>query len=290
MAALPTGQRVPPPVPGLSKVDTQTKAGQLVFAHLLENFLRQLVDGSTAVPGGFGNKAPSTITANSVPSAGHSKKGWMAADAQLAVSTAAPSSPTGRTPAIGVSPSLLRADCTIQQGIVTTKGDILGYDTGPQRVPVGANTQVLTADSTQALGVKWAAAPSGTAVKATKTLSNNALTNLVDITPIGNPNGQAGGTLRYLIRITDGTHSQSEAGLVNYTQVFSNNVVQAVATKEFSSQPPGMVGTLTVTFAMVGDGAGGGFIQITSNTSFTTTLHEVDYVVEELSAATAVPQ
>ena len=40
---------------------------------------------------------------------------------------------------------------------LTTKGDLLGYDTAGARVPVGTNTHVLTADSTQALGVKWAA-------------------------------------------------------------------------------------------------------------------------------------
>lgn len=38
---------------------------------------------------------------------------------------------------------------------LTTKGDVLGYDTVPNRVPVGSNGQVLTADSTQSLGVKW---------------------------------------------------------------------------------------------------------------------------------------
>lgn len=41
---------------------------------------------------------------------------------------------------------------------LTTKGDIVGYSTVNARVPVGSNGQVLTADSTQALGVKWAAA------------------------------------------------------------------------------------------------------------------------------------
>jgi hypothetical protein len=45
---------------------------------------------------------------------------------------------------------------------LTTKGDLLGFDTAANRIPVGSNGQVLTADSTQALGVKWAAASSGT--------------------------------------------------------------------------------------------------------------------------------
>lgn len=44
---------------------------------------------------------------------------------------------------------------------LTTKGDVWGYSTTNARVPVGSDGQVLTADSTQALGVKWATASSG---------------------------------------------------------------------------------------------------------------------------------
>lgn len=45
---------------------------------------------------------------------------------------------------------------------LTTKGDLYGYNTTNARIPVGTNGYVLTADSTQALGVKWAPASSGT--------------------------------------------------------------------------------------------------------------------------------
>lgn len=39
---------------------------------------------------------------------------------------------------------------------LTTKGDLLAFSTVNARLPVGGNGQVLTADSTQTLGVKWA--------------------------------------------------------------------------------------------------------------------------------------
>jgi len=38
---------------------------------------------------------------------------------------------------------------------LTTKGDLLGYDTAPDRIPVGSDGLVLTADSGAALGVAW---------------------------------------------------------------------------------------------------------------------------------------
>lgn len=45
---------------------------------------------------------------------------------------------------------------------LTTKGDILGFSTVNARIPVGSDTQVLTADSTQTLGVKWVTPTAGT--------------------------------------------------------------------------------------------------------------------------------
>ena len=39
---------------------------------------------------------------------------------------------------------------------LTTKGDLFGFSTVDDRLPVGTNDQVLTADSTQSLGIKWA--------------------------------------------------------------------------------------------------------------------------------------
>lgn len=42
-------------------------------------------------------------------------------------------------------------------GIVTTKGDLLTFDTAPTRLPVGADGLVLTADDAEPTGLKWAA-------------------------------------------------------------------------------------------------------------------------------------
>lgn len=53
------------------------------------------------------------------------------------------------------------SDAAIAKSIVTTKGDLIaatGTST-PARLGVGTNDQVLTADSTAAAGVKWAAVP-----------------------------------------------------------------------------------------------------------------------------------
>jgi len=44
---------------------------------------------------------------------------------------------------------------------LTTKGDIFVFDTADTRLPIGANTFVLTADSATGIGMKWAAPATG---------------------------------------------------------------------------------------------------------------------------------
>jgi hypothetical protein len=44
---------------------------------------------------------------------------------------------------------------------LTTKGDLYGFGTSDARIPIGSNNTVLTADSTETLGLKWAAPAGG---------------------------------------------------------------------------------------------------------------------------------
>ena len=52
----------------------------------------------------------------------------------------------------------------VQAGAVsplTTKGDLYGFGTSDARIPIGANNTILTADSGETLGLKWATPASG---------------------------------------------------------------------------------------------------------------------------------
>lgn len=69
---------------------------------------------------------------------------------------------------------------------LTTKGDLFGFSTVSARVPVGTNTKVLTADSTQGVGVGYSYPPG-------LQLDYGEITAAVTITATAD--GNSGGTL-----------------------------------------------------------------------------------------------
>jgi trimeric autotransporter adhesin len=79
---------------------------------------------------------------------------------------------------------------------LTTKGDVWGYSTTDARIPVGANGTVLTADSAETLGVKWAASASGGGMTLVETLTlSGASTTSASIA----------GTYKHLFVVVKGT-------------------------------------------------------------------------------------
>jgi len=79
----------------------------------------------------------------------------------------------------------------VQTGAVsplTTKGDIWGYSTLDARIPIGTNNQVLTADSSQALGLKWATPTAAGLTYSNATVATSELTSsssFTDLTTAG---------------------------------------------------------------------------------------------------------
>jgi hypothetical protein len=90
------------------------------------------------------------------------------------------SDPIAGAVAGGAAGLLTGADKTKLDGLaaLTAKGDLLSYSTGPVRVGAGTNGYVLTADSTQPAGVKWAAAAGGATAPLTLALSDSGTNNI----------------------------------------------------------------------------------------------------------------
>ncbi len=115
-------------------------------------------------------------------------------------------------------------------GILTTKGDLHSFSSTDARLAVGTNNYVLTADSTQALGLKWAVAPSAPSVNTyqvftaagsgTYTLPTSPSTpRQIKVRMIGGGGGGGGST-------TNGTNSGAGGSGANST--FGSSLLTAV--------------------------------------------------------------
>jgi hypothetical protein len=95
----------------------------------------------------------------------------------------------------------------IQNTIVDAKGDLIAASAAdtPARLAVGTNGQVLTADSTEATGLKWATATSGgLTLLSTTTMNSGTTTQTVS--------GIAGGYKNLQIVLTQGRDSATSVG------------------------------------------------------------------------------
>jgi hypothetical protein len=107
---------------------------------------------------------------------------------------------------------------------LTTKGDILGYDTAPNRIPVGSNGYILTADSSAALGVSWQPVGAGTGTVTSVGLSSSDLT-ITGTNPVTS-SGTITANLAVQVGVTPG------AGYNTFT-VNSKGVITAASTTAY---------------------------------------------------------
>lgn len=111
-----------------------------------------LVGGSDPFPS---PGSPAQIQAGGVGSIGVGP-GFLREDATFSVLTGVPTGGVGAIASEGSGGALMRASAVLRFLILTTKGDLLGFNgVDPVRVAVGPNGSILTANSAAATGWQW---------------------------------------------------------------------------------------------------------------------------------------
>ena len=134
------------------------------------------------------------------------------------------------------------ADAAVPSTVVTAKADLLvGLSSGVvDNLAVGTNNQVLTADSAQTLGVKWATPATGdVTLTGTQTLTNKTLTDPVVTESV---NAQTGTT--YTTVLTDAKQmvTLSNASAITVTLPPNSSVAYAAGSKiDFIQKGAGQV-------------------------------------------------
>lgn len=125
---------------------------------------------------------------------------------------------------------------------VTTKGDLFTFSTIPTRLGVGANNTVLTADSAEATGLKWAAAATPTQSFTLLNAGGTALTGSSTITVSGISNrnqilvyvdgASAGGSSSMNLRINGDTANNYRWSLI---RIFPGSTYESNSTQGVNS-------------------------------------------------------
>lgn len=136
---------------------------------------------------------------------------------------------------------------------LTTKGDLLGFSTVNARLGVGTNGQVLTADSTQTLGVKWASS----AGSGTVTSVDMSVPSFLSVS--GNPITSSG-TLAVTLSGTALPVANGGTGLTGGT---SGGILGYTASGTLASSP-----ALTANQLIIGGGAGSTPSSLAAGTQF----------------------
>ena len=100
---------------------------------------------------------------------------------------------------------------------------------------------------------------------ATKVLTNNSATSLINATAASNT--LAGGVLDYLVEVFDGTDLQTEVGSVSYMVTNKGGAFSGNTATKFGNAQNATSGTLTVTFAI--SGANPAVLSVNANSSLT---------------------
>jgi hypothetical protein len=134
------------------------------------------------------------------------------------------------------------ADAAVPESVVTAKADLLiGASSGVvDNLAVGTNNQVLTADSAQTLGVKWATPASGdVTLTGTQTLTNKTLTDPVVTESV---NAQTGTTYTTVLADAKQMVTLSNASAITVTLPPNSSVAYAAGSKiDFIQKGAGQV-------------------------------------------------
>ena len=131
---------------------------------------------------------------------------------------------------------------TADQTPLTTKGDLFTFDTADARLGVGANGTVLTADSAETKGLKWAAPASGAlTLITTQAFTTSAALNINDIFSttydhyklIFTMSNSASTAITARLRVSGADNTNSSYNTQRLT-VSATNVTAAVATSATS--------------------------------------------------------